>query len=107
MSQIGKNKFVSGHNNNRHLAPEEIESNIGSLPVTEAALRELFNKYDVNKNGFLELNEVKQIYTSFENFGLEPTDKEVEGWIRKYAKSADNIVTFDEFCCLILSIAQR
>jgi len=103
----GRNRFVQGHNNNRHLSTDEIDHNIGGLPVSEPALRELFDKYDTTKSGYLEFNEVKKIYKSFENFGLEPNDKEVEGWIRRFAKSADNVVSFDEFCCLILSIAQR
>ena len=98
---------IAGHNNNRHLTAEELESNIGGLPITEGKLRELFDQMDVNHNGYLEFNEVKKFYKVYENYGLEPTDKEVEDAIRRYAKSEDNIVTFDEFCCLVLNLAQR
>lgn len=99
--------FISGHNNNRHLTGEELENNIGGLPVTDPKLRELFDSYDANHNGYLEFDEVKKIYNSFENFGLPPTDAEIIRDIRTYAKSADNRVSFDEFCCLILSLARR
>lgn len=98
---------ISGHNNNRHLTPEEMENNIGGLAVTEAKLRELFESYDANQNGYLEFDEVKKLYKNQENFGLEPTDAEVERAIRCYAKSPDNHVSFEEFCCLMLALAQR
>ena len=98
---------ISGHNNNRHLTSEELDNNIGGLPVTDVKLRELFDSYDTNHNGYLEFNEVKKIYDSFENFGLPPTDAEITRDIRNYAKSADDRVSFDEFCCLILSLARR
>lgn len=99
--------YLPGHNNNRHLTPEELDNNIEGLPVTDHKLRELFDSYDVNHNGYLEFDEVKKFYRSFENYGLEPTDAEVERAIRVYAKSADNRVSFDEFCCLVLSLARR
>jgi hypothetical protein len=102
-----RKQFLAGHNNNRHLTSEEMENNIEGLPITENRLRELFNSYDTNQNGYLEMDEVKKIYKQYESFGLEPSDREVEEFIRKYAKSADNIVTFDEFCCIILNLAQR
>lgn len=99
--------LINGHNNNRHLTFDEMENNIGGLPVTEPKLRELFEQLDVNKNGYLEFNEVKGLYKGFENFGLEYSDREIVDHIRRYAKSEDNNVSFDEFCCLILSLAQR
>ena len=101
------NNLVKGHNNNRHLTVEELENNIGGLPVTNNKLRELFDTLDNSKNGYLELNEMKKFYKSFENYGLEYTDKQVETQIRKYAKSEDGTINFDEFSCLVLALAQR
>lgn len=98
---------IAGHNNNRHLTQDEVSNNIGGLAVTEDKLREIFESYDVNRNGYLDLNEVKKLYRDQESYGLEPTDAEAEAFIRKYAKSPDNQVTFDEFCCLWLALAQR
>jgi Ca2+-binding EF-hand superfamily protein len=99
--------LISGHNNNRHLATEELDNNIGGLPVTEPKLRELFDSLDVNRNGVLEFNEVKKLYKNFDNYGLEYTDAEIENHLRKVAKSTDNMVSFDEFCCIVLNLAQR
>jgi Ca2+-binding EF-hand superfamily protein len=98
---------ISGHNNNRHLTGEELDNNIGGLAVTDVKLRELFDSYDTNQNGFLDFEEMKKLYKAQENFGLDPSDVEVESFIRRYAKSADNHVSYDEFCCLMLALAQR
>ena len=102
-----RRSHIAGHNNNRHLTSEELENNIGGLPVTEPKLRELFDSLDVNHNGYLEFEEVKNFYKTFDNFGVVPSDKQIESDIRKHANSPDNNVSFDEFCCLILSLAQR
>ncbi|CUG86011.1 Ca2+-binding protein, putative [Bodo saltans] len=102
-----RRSYISGHNNNRHLASEELENNIGGLPVTEPKIRELFDSLDINRNGVLEFNEVKKLYQSFDNFGIEYTDAEIENHLRKVAKSTDNTVSFDEFSCIILNLAQR
>jgi len=99
--------YLPGHNNNRHLTTEELENNIGGLPVTETKLRELFDSYDKNNNGFLEFDEVKKFIKAQENYGLEPSDAEIERMIRTYAKSPDNHVSFEEFNCLVLALAQR
>eukprot|EP01060_Flectonema_neradi_P039127 TRINITY_DN8498_c0_g1_i1.p1 TRINITY_DN8498_c0_g1~~TRINITY_DN8498_c0_g1_i1.p1 ORF type:complete len:125 (+),score=23.74 TRINITY_DN8498_c0_g1_i1:57-377(+) len=101
------NQFVKGHNNNRHLSPEEMENNIGGLPVTDNRLRELFNSFDADNTGFLEKDEVKQVYKEFDNYGVEYTDREIDSQIQKYAIRDDGKVDYDEFCCIILSIAQR
>jgi Ca2+-binding EF-hand superfamily protein len=99
--------YIAGHNNNRHLSHEELESNIGGLPITEPKLRELFDSLDTNRCGVLDVNDVKKFYKSFDNYGAVTSDREVEEQIRRYARSDDNTVSFDEFCCIVLSIAQR
>eukprot|EP00754_Rhynchopus_humris_P043118 Rhum_TRINITY_DN2998_c0_g1::Rhum_TRINITY_DN2998_c0_g1_i2::g.8809::m.8809/K02183/CALM; calmodulin len=102
-----KNPFIKGHNNNRHLSPEELENNIGGLPITESRLRELFNTFDQDGSGYLDKEEVRKLYKQFDNFGVMFTDREIDQQIRKYAIKDDGKVDFQEFCCIILSIAQR
>ncbi|KEG12857.1 hypothetical protein DQ04_01371040 [Trypanosoma grayi] len=99
--------LLPGHNNNRHLSVEELENNIGGLPITDNKLQELFDSLDTEHNGYLSIEDVKQFYKSLEHYGLEPTDMEVVNEIKKYAKSDDNFMTYDEFCCLMLNFAQR
>jgi Ca2+-binding EF-hand superfamily protein len=98
---------IPGHNNNRHLSAEEMDNNIGGLAVSDHKLREIFDQYDENHNGFLEFNEVKKMVKAQEHFGLVPSDMEVETMMKKFVKSVDGKVRFDEFACLWLHIAQR
>eukprot|EP01012_Entosiphon_sulcatum_P067772 TRINITY_DN97594_c0_g1_i1.p1 TRINITY_DN97594_c0_g1~~TRINITY_DN97594_c0_g1_i1.p1 ORF type:complete len:105 (-),score=31.53 TRINITY_DN97594_c0_g1_i1:120-434(-) len=101
-SYIGQKKNTTS----RHLGADELENNIGGLPVTDNKLRELFHSLDTNGNGFLDFQEMKEVYKSFDNYGLEYTDREIENHIMKY-HSGDGKVTFDEFACIVLSLAQR
>eukprot|EP01065_Artemidia_motanka_P048328 TRINITY_DN7755_c0_g1_i3.p2 TRINITY_DN7755_c0_g1~~TRINITY_DN7755_c0_g1_i3.p2 ORF type:complete len:129 (+),score=17.66 TRINITY_DN7755_c0_g1_i3:180-566(+) len=120
------NPHIPGHNSNRHLTASEIECNVGGLPVTDARLRKLFDRFDVDKSGFLEFNEVKNLYRHFDNFGVEEVwsapaswlrergvmpkgtyDDYIESQIKKYAIRDDGKVDYDEFCCIILSVAGR
>ncbi len=99
--------MIQGHNNNRHLTQEELDNNIGGLPVTNQKIREVFDQLDSSKNGFLEFTELKKWYRQFENYGLDYTDKEIDAQVRKYSKSEDGTVTYDEFACIVLALAQR
>eukprot|EP01007_Sphenomonas_quadrangularis_P001235 NODE_2150_length_666_cov_162.529984_g1813_i0.p1 GENE.NODE_2150_length_666_cov_162.529984_g1813_i0~~NODE_2150_length_666_cov_162.529984_g1813_i0.p1 ORF type:complete len:103 (-),score=17.87 NODE_2150_length_666_cov_162.529984_g1813_i0:276-584(-) len=99
--------LIRKHNTNRHLSTDELENNINGLPVTETRLRELFDQYDTNGNGFIDENEMKNIYKSFENFGVETSEDEVHSIVSKYSVRKDGKVTFDQFCVIMLSLAQR
>ncbi|CBH17990.1 EF-hand domain pair, putative [Trypanosoma equiperdum] len=99
--------LIPGHNNNRHLTVEEIENNIGGLAITDNKLQELFDSLDVERTGYLPIGEVKKFYKGLEHYGLEPTDAEIESEMKKFAKSDENFMSYDEFCCLMLSFAQR
>jgi len=104
----GNNQFLRGHNSNRHLSEEELGNNIGGLPVTEQRLREMFNTYDVDGSGFLEFAEVKDLYDKFDNFGVQYSEREIHEQIAKHTIGQnDGKVSFEEFCCIFLSIAQR
>eukprot|EP01063_Lacrimia_lanifica_P038220 TRINITY_DN805_c0_g3_i1.p2 TRINITY_DN805_c0_g3~~TRINITY_DN805_c0_g3_i1.p2 ORF type:complete len:130 (+),score=59.26 TRINITY_DN805_c0_g3_i1:60-392(+) len=104
----GCNPYVQGHNSNRHLGGEELENNIGGLPVTESRLREMFNMYDTDGSGYLSREEVRKLYEEFDNFGVTYSDREIDAIIAKYAIGVnDGKVDFEEFCCIVLSIAQR
>lgn len=102
-----RKSVIPGHNNQRHLSNDELENNIGGLPVTEPKIRELFDSLDVNEDGALSFTEVKKFYTTFDNFGVVHSDREIEAQMKKYTTRADGKVGFDEFMCMILHIAQR
>eukprot|EP01065_Artemidia_motanka_P014743 TRINITY_DN18585_c0_g1_i1.p1 TRINITY_DN18585_c0_g1~~TRINITY_DN18585_c0_g1_i1.p1 ORF type:complete len:153 (+),score=60.95 TRINITY_DN18585_c0_g1_i1:54-512(+) len=95
------------HDNNRVLSPEELDENVGGTYVDEYQLQQLFDHYDKDGSGLLELDEVRLLYESFDNCGVEYTDEDLKREIGRYAIRNDGKVDFDEFCCIILSIAQR
>eukprot|EP00992_Anisonema_acinus_P013689 TRINITY_DN8876_c0_g1_i2.p1 TRINITY_DN8876_c0_g1~~TRINITY_DN8876_c0_g1_i2.p1 ORF type:complete len:107 (+),score=15.55 TRINITY_DN8876_c0_g1_i2:59-379(+) len=103
LSRVGPSPYKA---TNRHLTAEELDCNIGGLPVTDNKLRELFHSLDSNGNGFLDFNEMKQVYMHMENYGLEPSEREVETHIMRYHNGSGK-VTFEEFSCIILAMAQR
>eukprot|EP00667_Euglena_gracilis_P019791 EG_transcript_21271 len=91
---------------NRHLSPDELESNINNLPVTERRLRERFDVLDVEGKGWISFDTMKAYYLEQENFGLPLTDVEATKAIKRYHKG-DQEITFDVFSCIMLSIVQR
>ncbi|CCW69266.1 unnamed protein product [Phytomonas sp. Hart1] len=98
--------LIPGHNNSRHLSSEELENNIGGLPVTENRIQEIFDALDVEHSGTVSIDVVKDFYTSLEHYGLELTEKEVDALVRKYANTKDDSLTYDEFACFILNLTQ-
>ncbi|CCW61152.1 unnamed protein product [Phytomonas sp. EM1] len=98
--------LIPGHNNNRHLSIEEIENNIGGLPVTENRIQEIFDALDEGHAGTVSVDVVKDFYYSLEHYGLELSDKEVDGFVRRFANTHKDSLIFDEFACLILTLAQ-
>ncbi|CCW69265.1 unnamed protein product, partial [Phytomonas sp. Hart1] len=98
--------LIPGHNNNRHLSSEEIENNIGGLPVTENRIQEIFDALDVDHSGAASIDVVKDFYTSLEHYGLVMSEKEIDGFVRKFGNTHKEALTFDEFACLILTVAQ-
>lgn len=98
--------LIPGHNNNRHLAADEVENNIGGLPVTDNRIQELFDSLDTEHAGVLHVERVKEFYCSLEHYGVEQSDKEVDALVRKFMSTKDDYLTYDEFSCFVLSLAQ-
>jgi Ca2+-binding EF-hand superfamily protein len=94
------------HSVNRPLTADELECNINGLAVTDNKLREQFALLDEDGNGWIPYEIMVDFFKQQESFGLEPTDAEVALAIGKY-HNGDNRITYDEFCCIMLSIAQR
>ncbi|AIO02506.1 hypothetical protein LPMP_353700 [Leishmania panamensis] len=98
--------LIPGHNNNRHLAYEEVENNIGGLPVTDNRIQELFDSLDVNHSGAVPVEVVKNFYVGLEHYGLNLSEKEIDETVRKHAATHDDTLTYEEFACFVLSLAQ-
>lgn len=98
--------LIPNHNNNRHLGYDEVENNIGGLPVTDNRIQDLFDSLDVDHSGTVPVEVVKKFYLSLEHYGVSPTEKEVDEKVRKYAMTSEDALTYDEFACFALSLAQ-
>lgn len=98
--------LIPGHNNNRHLAYDEVENNIGGLPVTDNRIQDLFDSLDVDHSGTVSVEVVKKFYMGLEHYGVDLSDKEVDETVRKYATTYDDSLTYDEFACFVLGLAQ-
>lgn len=81
----------------------------GSSPSDEQ-LREVFNFFDVDGNGYIDLKEFKAVFRDcFETYGAPMEDKDVERIFEKFDRSSitgkahDGKLQFDEFALLVLS----
>lgn len=61
-------------------------------------LRQIFDLADLDKNGFLDLKEMKRIG---QLMGLNIDDKDTIATIRALDKNSDNLIDFDEFCSIL------
>ena len=96
------NKFLESADVNKNGKIDYAEflttMNLGNKEISEKTLKEVFNYYDINKNGYLEASDIKEI---FEDTGL--SDKEVHQMIDDVDLSKDRKLTFDEFYQIITS----
>jgi len=79
--------------------------NTGPLITDEQLLAE-FKLLDVNLNGYLEKDEFLEVYKKY-----DPLYEECEGTIHKmlqgYNMMGDDKVSYDEFCLIMLKLAQK
>eukprot|EP01065_Artemidia_motanka_P024921 TRINITY_DN2984_c0_g1_i2.p1 TRINITY_DN2984_c0_g1~~TRINITY_DN2984_c0_g1_i2.p1 ORF type:complete len:560 (+),score=163.94 TRINITY_DN2984_c0_g1_i2:433-2112(+) len=84
-----------------------VEQNISGLLLSDDQLRKEFNRLDRDGNGWLDADEFKAVYRSFENYGVEASDRQVEDIIRRHNMRGDRKITFDEYCIIMLGLASR
>lgn len=82
-------------------------NDVSGVLITEDQISAVWQYYDVDQNGYLDREEVKGIYRSFDTFGVEDNDKRVDAVLAKYNMLGDNKVTYNEFAILMLDIARR
>eukprot|EP01006_Ploeotia_vitrea_P054219 TRINITY_DN67861_c5_g1_i1.p1 TRINITY_DN67861_c5_g1~~TRINITY_DN67861_c5_g1_i1.p1 ORF type:complete len:1016 (-),score=56.74 TRINITY_DN67861_c5_g1_i1:957-3713(-) len=85
--------------------PSQIENDVSGEAVTPEQLREMFDAFDKNKNGFLSRTEFKKMYALFEDYGLDRGETTRKELFAKY-DDGDDRLDFDEFCLLMLQRAK-
>lgn len=83
-----------------------LKHNLAGVPLCDDQLREIFDSYDADGNGFLSKREVKKIYQSFNTFGLDDS-KQIETLIGSFNMLGDGTVSYEEFAILMLKISQQ
>lgn len=78
-----------------------VRSDASGCPITDAQLRREFDKFDVSGNGYLDREEFKKIYLSFEHYGIDPTPNEINEVFSRYSRGK-NTISYEEFCILML-----
>ncbi|KAJ9450023.1 RAN GTPase-activating protein 1 [Diplonema papillatum] len=86
---------------------KHFETNISEVLLTDDQLRTEFNRLDRNGNGYLEEDEFKPVFQSFDNYGVTSTEGEIRSVIRKHNRRGDGKITFDEYCIIMLGLARR
>ena len=74
---------------------------VTGVAVEEDELRDEFDRYDVDKNGFLSFAEFKKAYKNMETYGVPMSDAQMDKLFAPFAH-ADGKLSFDEFCILML-----
>ena len=85
-----------------HTIKSPIVNDVSGVAISEEQLLVEFRKYDRDGRGYLDRNEFKRAYLAMENFGLEPSQQEIDRMFRKYG-GGDDKVSFNEFCVLMLT----
>lgn len=98
--------LIPGHNNNRHLTQDELENNIGGLPITDNRIQEIFESLDTEHTQTVSIESVKDFLESVEHYGLEMSESQTDAYVRKYAHTFPDALTYDEFSCFVLGLAQ-
>jgi Ca2+-binding EF-hand superfamily protein len=84
-----------------HTIKSPIANDVSGVAISEEQLAAEFRKYDKLGRGYLDRAEFKKAYLALENYGLEPSQFEIDSMFHKYGGGSDR-VTFDEFCILML-----
>ena len=74
---------------------------------TEEQLRELFNELDDDGSGALSAEELRDLYrTGYDDMGIVDSQKKFDDLLEKTGVLQDGKVTFEEFCLIMLQMAQ-
>lgn len=74
--------------------------------VTDDQLLEEFKKFDVNNNGWLDKTEFLEVYKCYDPL-YEECEDQINELLQKYNMMGDSKISYDEFCLIMLKLAQK
>jgi hypothetical protein len=97
--------FLPGHRDEPPKAPAD---EVGAIPISEEKLRKAFDSLSPDpKTDLVPLHKFMKYYATLDNFGVIYSPEEEKQRVTKYLLSSDGQIGFDEFSCIVLSLAQR
>ena len=80
---------------------------VSGVCYTEEQLRDLFDQLDTDHSGFLDKEEFRRYFlTRFDDMGVGDAAKKFDKMLSGCREMDDGMMTFDEFCVVILRLAQ-
>jgi hypothetical protein len=88
--------------------PQPTRDEIAGIPISEEKLRSAFNSLLPDpRTDLVPFGRFMQYYASLDNCGVIYSPAEERERVMKYVISTDGLIGFDEFSCIVLSLAQR
>ncbi|KAK3771291.1 hypothetical protein RRG08_024370 [Elysia crispata] len=86
--------YFDGPKGDKRITMEEFNKGMRNLEMFIGKLRQLFDKFDTDKSGFLDKNELRKV---MEFSGHKFTDSEINDILKGADSSGDGKISFDEF----------
>jgi len=94
-------------NKDGKISLDEYKKKIATIPKAElesAAFKKRFDKLDLDKNGYVELKELKAAMQGCADGRAKGlTDADLEAWIKAHDANKDGKISYDEFCNFLRS----
>eukprot|EP00999_Lentomonas_sp_LEN2_P002876 NODE_740_length_1223_cov_104.377737_g700_i0.p1 GENE.NODE_740_length_1223_cov_104.377737_g700_i0~~NODE_740_length_1223_cov_104.377737_g700_i0.p1 ORF type:complete len:317 (+),score=50.09 NODE_740_length_1223_cov_104.377737_g700_i0:67-1017(+) len=87
-------------------APSGIPNDVSGMPISEEQLQALFNRYDVDNNGFITKTEFVKLVKGLDDMGIADVEERMADVLKQYNAMGDDKLCYDEFCILMLKVAQ-
>lgn len=82
-------------------------SGVSAQHKVEKFLRPIFNRYDVDKSGDIDVHELRQLFKDLGVSGKGGLDEvEIQAIIQKYDADQNGLISFDEFITVMIGVAK-
>eukprot|EP00668_Euglena_longa_P001058 GGOE01001266.1.p1 GENE.GGOE01001266.1~~GGOE01001266.1.p1 ORF type:complete len:697 (+),score=165.07 GGOE01001266.1:136-2226(+) len=75
--------------------------------IRDVDLHRKFMEYDVDANGFLSHTQFLALFRSLEPFGAEESEGRIRAMLKPYHQLGSDLISYEEYCILMLQVARR
>eukprot|EP01065_Artemidia_motanka_P004083 TRINITY_DN11970_c0_g1_i1.p1 TRINITY_DN11970_c0_g1~~TRINITY_DN11970_c0_g1_i1.p1 ORF type:complete len:584 (+),score=208.46 TRINITY_DN11970_c0_g1_i1:48-1754(+) len=87
--------------------PAFTKNDVSNVLLTDAELQKQFEMLDTNKNGWLSKEEFRDFFEHFDSMGIYDMHDRIDDVLSDYNLLGDDRLSYDEFCVLMLKLAQH